>query len=327
MGKEGHQGQAAQANVNNNPNSITSKIAGRVAARREKYLTREVKGFPPIRQLREPYLIGSASLTLRESRRRYVRRAAGLAIGEFLETPTTIARDYLTLAYGKGPGLRGPQKSEIEFVINRTPAFPLFATPKKFDDGFYIDVRRAFFSIMCVCGWNVSYRPRKFIGHGKPPLDFPFQDSSIARNSLVSVAQSRELVEFYPPNGKRHIISTFNPLLNESISALIRDVLHSLARVAIENGAIYVHTDGYIAPDENAAQRIIQAVKDWGLEARIKSRGAGNVKGVANYSVGEMSSKWVDRRFETGQTFSAIANVPYERWLQNNFSTLAARAK
>lgn len=324
MGEKGNQGQTPQENQFN---KITAAIAGRVAARREKYVTREVNGFPSVKRLVEPYLIGNASLTLRSSRRRFVRRSAGLQIGNVLETPTTVARDYLTLTYGKGPGVRSSQASAIAAIIKRAPAFPLYATPGQFDDGFYIDVRRAFFSVMCVAGWNVSYYPRKFLGCGKPPLDFPFQENSIARNSLVSVAQARDLTEYYPPHHKPHTITTFNPLLNESISALIRDVLHGIARVAVENGAIYAHTDGFIAPNENAANNIIQSIRDWGLDARIKGRGAGYVLGVANYKVGEMQSKWIDRRWQTNQTFAAIATVEHERWLQNNFSFLAARAK
>lgn len=280
---------------------------------------------PSIKQLREPYLIGNASITLRESRRRFVRKSAALEIGEFLETPTTIARDYLALVYKKGPGLRGVQRESIEQIIKRFPAFPLYAKPSAFEDGIYIDVRRAFFSVMLVSGWNVSYHPLRFLHAGRKPSDFPFQDSSIARNSLVSVAQSRELVEFFPPNHKRHVITNYNPLLNESISALIRDVLHGVARAAIACGAVYVHTDGYIAPDENKALAIAQAIRDWGLEPRVKARGPGYVRGVANYAVGDSISKWVDRRYPTGQQFLSVAEVPHERWLQNNFEFLASR--
>lgn len=306
---------------------ILQQMADRVKERQTKYQTKIVRALPPIRRLNEPYMLGSFSVTLRSTRKRYLRKSAALPIGETLETPSTLARDYLALVYRKGPGLRSTQRTTIEGIIQRAPAFPLYAVPQTFDDGFYIDVRRAFFSVMLVAGWNVSYLPKKFIGKGRPPSDYPFQESSISRNSLVSVASSRMLVEYFPPNHKRHVLTTFNPLLNESISALIRDVLHSLANTAVRSGAIYCHTDGYIAPDENTANRLIQAVRDYGLEARIKARGPGAVWGVANYRVGDQVSLWEGRRDEYAGPFQGTLEIEYDRWLRNNFSVLAGRAK
>lgn len=305
--------------------TILEQLAGRIATRRERYATKEVRGLPGLAQLSEPYIPSNFSLLLRQSRRRYVRKSTGVRVAEFIESPTAIARDYLALTYRRGPDLRSSQADAIRATIKRFPAFPHYATPVRFDDGFYVDVRRAFFSIMLAVGWNVSYFPNRFLGYGRPPRDFPFPDSPVARNSLVSVSQSREMVEFMPQTHSRHVLTTFNPLLNESISALIRDVLNSIAADALAAGAVYANTDGYIAPDARTAQRILQAVRDWGLDARIKARGPGAVRGDGNYKVGDLATDWFYRSDLRTQSVQSIATVEYKRWLQHTFQHIAAR--
>jgi len=306
----------------------TSAIAARVHARRETYRTIVVNKFPPLEPLTVPMILGQYSRTeitgKRGERQRFIRRQDAICVDGLLETPTALSRDFLTVRK-----LRERRLPSDRVAINggaqRIPFAPSFALPGEFDDGFYVDIRAAYFSIMTLMGWDVRYNPGKYIGPGAP-LDFPFPDHKIARNSLVSIARPHTITKMLPPGGAAHIVSTngHNPYLNFQLSALISDLLHVIASHALELGAIYANTDGYVAPDDATRRRIEQMIADFGLSARVKHRGSGRVLSVGAYEIGDFSTLNHTR----GMAISARSNVvdiDCARWLQKNLEYWSAR--
>lgn len=302
---------------------IKTAIRERCRARRERFQTIEVQKLPGAGAIRSTFFPGTYSVHVPSEKRRYILQPDCLDVGGgLLETPTALARDYLAIKAWRGERLRGMARDRVQAVLEREDVAALAAYPGRFEDGYYLDVWHAYYSMMLVAGWRVSYCPGEYLMAGEPPVDYPFRESGVSRNALVSSAAPRQMVRVDPP-GKAHPINAANPILNLSLNALIRDLLTDLAYQAIRAGAIYAHTDGYIAPDYGTMQRIGQMVRDYGLDFTIKGEGPGEVRGVGCYRVGGL----VRGNFETrkpGRGLDRTGRIDHGAWLRGRFAYLAA---
>jgi hypothetical protein len=294
----------------------------RALERRERYETFETDSMPTPERINALHIPGSYSILVLPQMKRYLNRKKLLDLDGVLEAPTTVARDYLAVKGFKAARLRGETKDKIWQVIDRAPAFPMWAEPTQCDDGFYLDIRKCFFSIMHKAGWNVRYCPGKFVLVGDIPLDFPFPEIPVARNSLVTCGAHREMYAISPPHWNMVRLTNFNPLLNSSLNALIRDLLHAIGYEAQSAGAIYVNTDGYIAPNYKTAKQVGQIIEDYGLTFSIKGRGRVRIYGRGNYQIGERKTKWVGKQKET--SIHALKEIESATWLQNRMASLSA---
>lgn len=297
-------------------NNMINQIIERAEKRRAQWLTVPVRELPDPYTLQEVTLMGSYSMTKLSSRQRMIIKSESIQLTPYIiETPSAIARDYLKEKYK-----RGQRVSHLQAVtlMDGLRLSPNYAKPSKYDHGFYVDIKSAYWSIMTGAGWDVDYFPNKWLSAGAPPLDFPFQDHKIARNCLVSAGVPGKITR-YTPRGVFDEISPGSPLANVSLYRLISDVLNSIGAAAVELGAIYVNTDGYIAPDANSAARIVQLINDWGLTARIKAEGSGSVLSSGAYKVGrDESQPWKLRKVKK---FVSNLHAPkYAPWLQKNFT-------
>lgn len=307
---------------------ILTAIRERVERRREMYQTFVVNQFPDLRPLKSPIIIGQFSRTETQgkygTRRRFIQRAGSIQIAGMIETPTSIARDFLNVQELKAKRIK-QNFDLIRSTAQRLPFAPGMAIPCQFDDGFYIDIHACYLSLMQITGWNVLYNPCRYLAAGND-LDFPFPENKIARNSLVSIARPHDTVKMLPPGGTAQIVRerSYNPYLNFQLSAIISDALHALANLAKLAGAIYVNTDGYIAPNDRVRREIQQLIADFGLLSRIKHRGAGIVSNMASYSIGDFKTKNNEYRI-IAPVQSNIAEIDHARWLQKNLQFWAAK--
>src|SRR5574341_1404010 len=76
-------------------------IYARVCERRTNYETVVVSKFPELFPISRPIVLGQYSMTeqagKRGERRRFITRRDSIKLGEHIETPTAIARDYLNV--------------------------------------------------------------------------------------------------------------------------------------------------------------------------------------------------------------------------------------
>lgn len=71
--------------------------------------------------------------------------------------------------------------------------------------------------------------------------------------------------------------------------------LHAIANDMINKfGAVWVHTDGYIMPDQNADSAVEYLAKEWQIDARIKNRGWGFVKAPNCYFLPGKNRGWAE---------------------------------
>jgi hypothetical protein len=178
--------------------NVLDIIEDRAHKRRERWKTTEVAPLPPPQDLAEPTIVSRFALCGLETHRRYIWNDILVAVNGVFETPSSVARDYLITKYKHGPRWTGAQKEKIRQELG---GHPLYVKPTQFEEGFYVDVRAAYWSIMVRCGWDVNYFPGRWLGFTDPPLDFPFSYDKRARNSLVSVARASEVTMWRPSTG------------------------------------------------------------------------------------------------------------------------------
>lgn len=260
----------------------------RAEARRARWQTRVSTWAPDPVDLDEPCIVGSYSLVAMETRRRYLVEPHLVSVGPYRESPGTVARDHLTLAYAGWRAERWSLTWPRRWELPR-PWHPLYVIPSRFRDGVYLDVQRCWWTILTRYGWDCCYVPGRYLGYGRPPTEYPWREHKIARNALVSTAMPSVLREWRPRMGYR-LLRRPNPWLQIPLLHLVSDVMHWLAIRAIEAGAIYVHTDGYIAPSPEVATRIRAAVESCGFQVKERARGAGWVRAVGDYRVGPWRS-------------------------------------
>lgn len=282
-----------------------------------------VNKLPPLSTLKELTIIGKFSYYQNQSQRRIIKKSDAVEIVPgLLETPPNLARSYLFEKYKLSPRI---SRVQFDATVESLRQMPNYAAPGEFDYGFYVDIKGAYWSIMNIVGWDVDYWPGKWLADGTPPDDFPLPDHKTARSCLYSAGAISE-IPYYDPafksKGKDNAIDTFkngNPLVNPQLAKLTSDVLNSIASQAIDAGAVYCNTDGFIAPNERVAGHIVHIIRNWGLEAGIKAEGAGGVKGAGAYKVGDSTSAPYAIRGES-TPINKVYAPRYLKWLERGFS-------
>jgi hypothetical protein len=266
-------------------------------------------------------MLGAFSYALQTSRKRLLRSDVLISVDGTQDTPPALARDYLTLKYGKAGRVTWPQVKRLKETAR---PLPLFIKPTTFDEGYYIDVRAAYWQIMQIVGWQVDYYPGRWLMRGPGVRDFPYREDKrpqkMARNCLVSAGQKGGLLRWMAGPKTTQEVNAGNRLINGQLVGLVHDVLHAIAVQAQRAGVVYVATDGYVAPTMRIAQRVGRILEDWGLEARLKGAGGGGVYGAGAYTVGRLRS----RAPRSGQPVANLEPGEYDRWLQPRFEALSA---
>lgn len=125
----------------------------------------------------------------------------------------------------------------------------------------------------------------------------------LARNSLVGVIRSREGAAYR--GSTRYRLQMGNKFLSPHLWATIQGVLNEAANCAIQTGAIYVNTDGYIHPSRSKVRDFQEWLSNVGLQYRTLA-GDCEIKGWGNYIVGSRqtqnylaSKEWLTSPFIT----------------------------
>jgi len=154
----------------------------------------------------------------------------------------------------------------------------------------YIDLRSAYHQIykhlwLDVC-WPAGL-------HGKYPLLNVADRLSIwkpARNAVIGLCRSRTVTGIRGRSRKELWIT--NRFLSPALWATVQDILHWVARVALDFGAIYVNTDGYILPFENEGlDPFMEFLIEAELSFRTRAQGEGHIRSWNCYRVGSYSTK------------------------------------
>jgi hypothetical protein len=280
--------------------------------RNATYKLRQTKYFEPLENLQERIAVGLLSWTLLDRHERWIRPSALLHTQFGLQTASEVARDYLDFKFPKRLRALGPQAE----VLKLHRAAPLYCWPGIYDEYCYLDLKSAFYSIMCLAGWDVDYFPAKWLVPGTTPVDFPLSGHKVARNCLVSCALPTPMKLW---TGYRFVRRRANnPHINLGLWSLIMDILNCIAREATECEAVYIHTDGYIIPLYRAYE-LQERIAEYGLIAEIKLNSIGTciMLGMGNWKCGERKTKRFNKAHGMGRvdTIYKMDNVLLKRKL------------
>lgn len=182
------------------------------------------------------------------------------------------------------PSLRrvGWLPAEVRLLDARSP---FHFTGSNTCEMIYIDLRSAYHQIY-KCLWLDTTYPRGL--YGRFPLRdvaHALRDWKAARNGVVGIVRSRFLVGF---RGHERIeMQIRNKFLSPGLWATVQDTLHWIAHEAIERGAVYVNTDGYLFPLEASDfEGFLSFLDDHSLRWKVRSQGFGVIKAWNSYKVG-----------------------------------------
>lgn len=287
--------------------------------RAEGWTKHLIEDWFPVTRLTERTVLGSFVWTQSSSKVKWMLKRHAVDIGAGFCTPGDIARDYLAVKFGKRrPRISTPQ---YEDCVKIKRSAPLAALPGEYD-GIYMDLKSAYWSILKVTGWDVEYRPGRYLGVGQDVRDFPAGHIKLARNCLVSCGLPSQLRIW--TGSDLAWVKTPNRFINLMLWALVQDVLNGIAYDMVHfAGAVYVHTDGYIIPADREADAH-NVAEAWGLPLGEKARGPTIVRGVGEYHIGDIHSRRTP--VQRPRVFWSIN--PHGRvWLRGKMRKLSARRK
>lgn len=206
-------------------------------------------------------------------------------------TPTQIAREYINYKADKLP-LRA-RMHQITACTEPKRYPPLYSGIAE-GDLVYVDMKAAYWTILQVIGWDVQYMPNKYIGRRMGVSDFPYPDWKMARNCLVTVGRPATIRTFDIDRKKFDVTTVGSRYTNNLLWAAVMDILNGIARDAVRLGAYYVYTDGYIFRERDF-ERAKVGLDAWGLTFEVRHRGHGFVSAPGCYSVGDHTTRVVDR--------------------------------
>lgn len=264
--------------------TLADHLKQRNDERTEKYNHELINEWPRITDITSRVYLGMFAWTLPNDKRRLLWEPTHVNLGYGPATPGDIVRDYLGYKFPKR--LRVTTQQYHEIMKHRS--FPCMAIAGDYPDMTYVDLKSAYWSIMCAVGWDVDYNPGKWMGVRSSVLDFPLPDNKPARSALVTAGLSSPVRVW---DGHRlGWQSTNNMHINYSLWALVQDVLHGVAHDMLDVGAVYVHTDGYIVPSGRVGEAM-EVIESWGLRSGIKAAGPAHIWGVGVYRVGDHKTK------------------------------------
>lgn len=289
---------------------------------REKYAGYTVHlldKFPPMSDIDVECIIGSMVLTSQTTKQRWMLKRDAIPFGGTWVTAADVARFYLNLKY-KGVKRRITTIQWKDFY-NGHRSTPLSAFPVSLENGVYVDIQSAYWSILRSVGWDVDYMPQGWL-KVKDHLtvnDFPFSHNKMARNCLVSLAADGSRMIKVWDGSKMWFRKGGNSLVNKMLYSLVCDVLNNVAAECLAAGAVYSYTDGFICPD-NTVGDIDAVIASWGLSASIKHSGPCEIKGSGAYKIGTFKTRKFDIQ---GQRNFHKVNPRHREWLKPRFAHFA----
>lgn len=321
---------------------MLEQIHSIIREKNDKYKSILVDKLPSPRELYPPpVILGTYSHYLPTEHIRYVDRKYTRDIGGISATFGDIARAYLIVKYGCDGHWKPRYTSAQWEYFNNWYSVPLLSVPCTYQQGYYIDIRSAWWQIACVVGWDTDYLPSskrpRFLTMGQSPIDLPYSEIKPLRSSIISMVRPSKIriwqcplcqegIKCEPINDIKHpygstlIQNRWNNFYNPALWSVVSDVLNGVASDCIQSGCIvYANNDGFIAHDKKSCAKLITILDSWGLSYSIKGSGAGWVSGVGSYRVGKMRSK---NRVRANDLVK-VNPIPHLYWLRNKFFSMA----
>lgn len=204
-----------------------------------------------------------------------------------LMMPGEAARTELTRAFPnlKRVGWSGPHVSLFDKRV------PLYYEGPTVGEFTYLDLKAAYWQVYKRLWLDVAYPCGLY---GQLPLDVVaanLKEWKGARNALVGLIRSRSVIGV--KGTRRYTLSTQNKFLSPCLWATIMSLLNWIADTALQHGAVYINTDGYIFPTQNLRQldSFMEFLIDHEINFEIRTAGEGEIVSWNNYKIGSFRTK------------------------------------
>lgn len=259
---------------------VALSMMERFKEKSENWQTELINTWFPLASYTDTLILGVFSRSDMAKRHKWLHEKRAIHMEYGVLSPAEMARIYLDVKYpDRKPRMTTRQYQEF-WQKHRSP--PLAVKPCTIDDGVYIDIKSAYWSILQIVGWDADYTPSRWLGVRSDNSDFPYPDIKLARNSLVSVGLPGSVQIWHA--GKVSVHKKGNKYINMVLWSLVQDVLNGVALDVVEAGAVYAHTDGFIVP-RNRVDAATAAIEAWGLPWSIKGQGRAEVRSVGEYVI------------------------------------------
>ncbi len=263
------------------------------------------------------FISGSHSIFVPSVQTKYIDRTAtkpwpNIEGDRVLTTPGEAARTELTREF---PGLTrvGWPGPAVQLLDARPPL--MYSGPSK-GEFTYIDLTGAYHQIYRRLWLDVCY-PRAF--YGQYPLKGVAERLNIwksARNALMGIIRSRSSVGV--KGGRRIKLHMRNKFLSPPLWATVQAILNSIAAKAVEHGAIYVNTDGYLFPSAGGVSLL--SFVGWlysnEIAYHVRAEGEGEIKGWNRFRVGKFQTKPYKLELDvTTKEFDNVNRRATDRWI------------
>lgn len=206
-----------------------------------------------------------------------------------LFTHQSIARKIVEHALKLTGRRRYPSNNYLDKEALLKP--PIYCKPVT-GDLVYIDLKSAYFQIYK----RMPLYPREIRGrwNDAPPyladfLPLDIEKFKLIRNSIGGLWRAN--VSTRISGGKLVRTERIFPTTSFDSWQLLQTFLHTIGRIAIYMGAYYVNNDGYIFRTRSYWQDFVDFLDENGLKWEIKAIGAGEIRGIGMYSIGELQTK------------------------------------
>lgn len=204
-------------------------------------------------------------------------------------SPSSVARKVLM------QGILATGKKRIEQNRNnkhlKDMSHPLFFKPY-IGQGLYIDLKSAYWQIYSKLPIHFYFNGEIFTGRSDvigqiAPDDW--KDYKLARNSLAGLFRADSVARIRNYRIEKDMCNP--PTFSPSHWGFIQSILHWIAAVAVQHGAVYVYTDGYIFPENSPYEAFTRFLDGQSIRWDVKAKGRTSVTGIGRYEIGDFKTK------------------------------------
>ncbi len=230
-----------------------------------------------------PVVLGTISHYYPVRRVRAIRMGWEITNDGIPDSPAVIAKRFILAHRGRYPD------EHVSKIIEKM-SYPIHVIPGYWDWLVMVDLRRAYENILKRIGVR-TMKPLAYFSHN--PSYFPPDCPGIGTEDAI-----KRFYHCFPVVGRSGKIRIRDsdgikiyerPPIDSRPWGTVMTVLNGLAWLAIRLGAVQVFFDSYAFPREVPSE-FADLVRSLGLELRLVSEGAGHIRGVASYRIGNRVS-------------------------------------
>lgn len=167
---------------------------------------------------------------------------------------------------------RRPRYGDLDRFIHHPPRF---AAPGDYRGMLHVDLKSAYYSIICVVGIypELNYSRRVFGVWDRLTDWYPFADNKLIRNAMYGMVFQPTMLHINSKGRKIIRPEDDKKVTNPALHQLVMIIVSDIGRKAEALGAPYWHTDGGLIPRARFTEFLNYVGETWGLPVKAVTGG------------------------------------------------------